>query len=208
MDLWGSLFRRRAAARSLTSHLSAPGRRLTGAERPRGSNPDTGHPTAILSLRRECGLTLVIRSSCPLPHPVPTPGWPGSHLLSQPRQSPYLHPPVSFLLPLGSPKTAPPSPSSHGCLGTAWLSPWQGSEEGNPHPGQTRMESAGATGVGRPDPKPPPLHGLSDKALCRVPALRGPITCWGRGYFHDIGLGSPNPFPPSIAGLFSESLGR
>lgn len=35
----------------------------------------------------------------------------------------------------------------------------------------------------------------------------GPSTCWGRGYFHDIGLGSPNPFLPStIAGVCSRSL--
>lgn len=70
------------------------------------------------------------------------------------------------------------------------------------------MESDRATGVGRPDPKPTPLHRLGDKALCcRIPALRGTSTCWGRGYFHGIGQGSPNPLlPGTTAGVCFPSL--
>lgn len=93
-----------------------------------GSRPPHPHPFS------KEGIWPYTSDSVVLPLTLPTPVWPVSHLLFQPRQSLYLHPPVSLPLPLGSPKTAPPSPSSHGCLGNAWHSPWQGGEQGNPPP--------------------------------------------------------------------------
>lgn len=112
MDLWGSLFQIRAAARSLTPHLSAPWKETDWYSAVLRLQPGSGHPTPILSLRRESGLTLVIGSSCPS-FPLLTPGRPGSHLLSRLPQSPYLHPPGSSLLlqaPLKQP-LPPPVPT-------------------------------------------------------------------------------------------------
>ena len=109
-------------------------------------------------------------------------------------------PPPSGFSPdaLGSPKTAPPVPVPTDTLAMpAWHSPWQGSEEGKPHPGHIRMESACATGVGLVDPKPTPTHGLGGPALgCEVSALRVPTPWWEQGLLPRPWLAVARPVPP------------
>lgn len=97
MDILGNPLKIRAAALSLTSNFSALLKedwyRVSGTG---VSNQDPGHPTPILLLRKsDLKLVTLGRLALPIPYPL----WSGSYLLSQPQQSPYLHPlvPLPFL---------------------------------------------------------------------------------------------------------------